>query len=508
MRIFVLQNLFKIDRLDAKRFGRFFALCTQKVADKLFIYGHMIRFYNTLSKQKEEFVPLNPGKVGMYTCGPTVYGPIHIGNIRAYTFSDTIRRVLEDAGYEVRLIKNITDVGHLTADDVAQGDSGEDKIEKKARTERKTSAEIIAFYEDYFRETEKAVGILPAHYFPHATAHVAQMIKLIETLIAKGYAYEKNGNVFFDVTSFPDYGKLSGNTLEHLRVGARLEEHPDKKNPWDFALWLKAPKEHLMRWPSPWSDGYPGWHIECSAMSMEYLGDTLDIHTGGEDNIFPHHEAEIAQSECVTGKTFARYWLHTRHILVDGQKMSKSKGNSYLLEDIIEHGFIPADFRMLLMSAHYRTQMNFTWESLEQAKKNRETIMGVYARLLISDTAIEGFNGSDSLENVREAMRDDLNTPEAVAVVLDLVKKTNTLLDTNEAVDCAALIAVYDKIFFLFGLHAEKETVPAEVEALAKERNAARANQDFAESDRLRDAIAAHGYKIEDIPKGYRLKKS
>jgi cysteinyl-tRNA synthetase len=466
-----------------------------------------MRLYNTLSKQKEEFQPLFPGKVGMYTCGPTVYGPIHIGNIRAYVFSDTIRRVLEDAGYEVRLIKNITDVGHLTADDVAQGDSGEDKIEAKAKAEHKTPEEIIAFYEAYFRTTEGQMDILPAHYFPHATAHVAQMIKLIETLITKGHAYEKNGNVFFDVTSFPDYGKLSGNTLEHLKVGARLEEHPDKKNPWDFALWLKAPKEHLMHWPSPWSEGYPGWHIECSAMSMEYLGDTLDIHTGGEDNIFPHHEAEIAQSEGVTDKPFTRYWLHTRHILVDGQKMSKSKGNFYLLEDIIERGFTPADFRMLLMGAHYRTQMNFTWESLEQAKKNRETIMGAYARLQDASST-DGFDGSEYLTRVREAIQDDLNTPEAVAVVLELAKKTNILLDANEAINRDALVAVYDKIFFLFGLHVEEETVPAEIEALAKERDAARANKDFAASDRLRDAIAAHGYRVEDVPGGYRLKKT
>lgn len=467
-----------------------------------------MRFYNTLTKQKEEFQPLNPGKVGMYTCGPTVYGPIHIGNIRAYAFSDTIRRVLEDAGYEVRLIKNITDVGHLTADDVAQGDSGEDKIEKKAKAEHKTPEEIIAFYEAYFRAAEDKMNILPAHYFPHATAHVVQMIKLIETLIAKGHAYEKNGNVFLDVTSFPDYGKLSGNTLENLKVGARLEEHPDKRNPWDFALWLKAPQGHLMHWPSPWSEGYPGWHIECSAMSMEYLGDTLDIHTGGEDNIFPHHEAEIVQSEGVTGKPFVRYWLHTRHILVDGQKMSKSKGNFYLLEDIIERGFTPADFRMLLMGAHYRTQMNFTWEALEQAKKNRETIMSAYARIKDTAAIATGFDGSEYLARVRDAVQDDLNTPEAVAATLELAKKTNALLDADEAIDRDALLAVYEKIFFLFGLVVTEESIPSEVEALAKERETARAGKDFAASDRLRDAIASHGYRVEDVPGGYRLKKS
>lgn len=245
-----------------------------------------MKFYNTLSKTKEEFKPINPGKIGMYTCGPTVYGYIHIGNIRAYMLSDIIRRYLEYRGYEVRLIKNITDVGHLTEDDVAQGDSGEDKMLKAANKEKKKPEDIAKFYEEYFKQTEKEMNILPAQYFPRATAHVPQMIKIIEGLIQKGFAYEKNGNVFFDVTKFSDYGKLSGNTLENLKIGARLEEHPDKKNPWDFALWLKAPEKHLLKWNSPWSSGYPGWHIECSAMSTEYLGNTIDIHTGGEDNIF------------------------------------------------------------------------------------------------------------------------------------------------------------------------------------------------------------------------------
>ena len=469
-----------------------------------------MKFYNTLTKSKEEFQPLEPGKVGMYVCGPTVYGYIHIGNIRAHIFSDTLRRVLEDAGYEVRMIKNITDVGHLTDDDIAQGDSGEDKIEKKARAEKKTPAEIALFYEEYFHQTENLMNILPAHYFPRATAHVKQMIHLIEELIKKGHAYEKNGNVFLDVTTFPDYGKLSGNTLANLKVGARLEEHPDKKNPWDFALWLKAPEGHLMHWTSPWSEGYPGWHIECSAMSMEYLGDTFDIHTGGEDNIFPHHEAEIVQSEGVTEKPFVHYWLHNRHLLVDGEKMSKSKGNFYTLEDIINKGFSPVDFRMLLLSAHYRSQMNFTWESLEQAKKNKETLFTVVEKLsAISDEQnnATAFDGADFLTRVREAMQDDLNSPEALAGALELSKKINTLLDKNEPMNRVALLVVFEKIFFLFGLRQEKNVIPEEINAFAKAREKARTEKDFAESDRLRDLILTRGYKIEDIPDGYQVKK-
>ncbi len=469
-----------------------------------------MQLYNTLTKQKEEFVPLHTGKVGMYVCGPTVYDYFTIGNLRSYTFADTLRRTLEDSGYEVRMIKNITDVGHLTADDIGQGDSGEDKITKKAAKEHKTPQEIVQFYEEYFMQTEKALNILPAHYFPHATAHVGQMIKLIETLIEKGHAYEKNGNVFLDVTTFPDYGKLSGNSLSNLKVGARLEEHPDKKNPWDFALWLKAPAGHLMHWTSPWSEGYPGWHIECSAMSMEYLGDTFDIHTGGEDNIFPHHEAEIVQSEGVTGKSFVKYWLHARHLLVNGQRMGKSKGNAYTLENIIEKDFSPMDLRMLYVSAHYRSQMNFTWESLEQARKNKEALFAVVDRLASlskEENNPEGFDGAEALHTARTVMQDDLNTPQALAAALELVKKINTLLDSGEKVNATVLGLVFEKIFFFFGLVSENQIIPEEIESLAKARDAARDQRDFAESDRLRDEIASKGYKVEDTARGYRLKK-
>ena len=466
--------------------------------------------YNTLTKQKEEFVPLHTGKVGMYVCGPTVYDYIHVGNIRAYVFADTLRRTLEDIGYEVRMIKNITDVGHLTADDIAQGDSGEDKIAKKALKEDKAPQEIAEFYEDYALATEQAMNIEPAHYYPRATAHIKQMIVLIEDLIQKGHAYEKNGNVFLDVITFPLYGKLSGNTLANLQVGARLEQHPDKKNPWDFALWLKAPENHLMHWSSPWSEGYPGWHIECSAMSMEYLGDTLDIHTGGEDNIFPHHEAEIVQSEGVTGKPFVRYWLHTRHMMIDGAKMSKSKGNFYVLEDLIERGYTPMDFRMLLISAHYRSQMNFTWESLEQAKKNKETLFTLVTRLNIlapEENNSEGFDGAEALHSIRAAMQDDMNTPQALALTLELAKGINARLDKDERINTTVLGLVFEKIFFFLGFILENEVIPVTVKELARARDTAREEKDLATSDRLRDEIKNHGYLVEDTSHGYRLKK-
>lgn len=474
----------------------------------------MLNLYNTLTKKKEEFKSLNPGKVGMYTCGPTVYGYVHIGNIRAYLLSDTIRRYLEYIGYEVRLIKNITDVGHLTDDDIAQGDTGEDKMAKAALKEKKTPEEIAKFYEDYFKEVEKELNILPAQYFPRATAHVPQMIKIVEGLIEKGFAYEKNGNVFFDVTRFPEYGKLSGNTLENLKVGARLEEHPDKKNPWDFALWLKAPQGHVLRWDSPWSVGYPGWHIECSAMSTEYLGSTIDIHTGGEDNIFPHHEAEIAQTECFTGKKYVNYWLHGRHLLMNGEKMSKSKGNLYKLEDITEKGFSPMDLRLLFLSSHYRSQLDFSWEALTQAKKNMQRINDFVLNLeAVSKTntdTTESFNAGFYRDKFEAAMDDDLNTTLALSVLYELITDTNKQIAEEElsGADAKSILSLWNKMNSVFGfILQEKVDIPQDIQDLAKQREEARLAKDFAKSDELRTLIEKHGYAMEDTKDGQKIKK-
>lgn len=478
----------------------------------------MLKIYNTLTKTKEEFKPINAGKVGMYTCGPTVYDYIHIGNIRAYLTADVLRRYLEYLGYEVRHIKNITDVGHLTEDDIGQGDTGEDKMAKKALREKKTPQEIAQFYENYFRGIEQEMNILPAHYFPRATAHVPQMIKIIERLLEKGLAYEKNGNVFFDVTKFPAYGKLSGNTLENLKVGARLEEHPDKINAWDFALWLKAQKDHFMKWESPWSLGYPGWHIECSAMSMEYLGDTMDIHTGAEDNIFPHHEAEIAQSEGATGKRFVNYWVHLRHLLVNGEKMSKSKGNFYILDDIKNKGYNPMVLRLLLLSSNRHHQMNFTWEAMEQAKANYERIAGWVRNLEKiatngSSTPIMGVelpNSSNSPEKIdfthiyekrfEEAMDDDLNTPLALAVIYELITETNKLLTENKlsAETVKGILDFWNKVNKVFGLSINPLLIPNEIIDLAEARAKARAEKKYKEADELRKKIEREGYFIED----------
>ncbi len=481
----------------------------------------MLKLYNTLTKKKEKFQSLYKGKVSMYTCGPTVYDYIHIGNLRSFVTADTLRRYLEYSGYEVRHIKNITDVGHLTADDIAQADTGEDKILKKALIEKKTPQEIAQFYTQAFHRDEEAVNILRAHYFPKATAHIPQMIKIIETLIKKGNAYEKNGNVFFDVTSFRDYGKLSGNTLDNLKVGARLEEHPDKKHPWDFALWLKADPKHLLQWNSPWSRGYPGWHIECSAMSLEYLGNTIDIHTGGEDNIFPHHEAEIAQSECFSGKKFVRFWVHTRHLLVEGEKMSKSKGNFYILQDIREKGFDPMHLRLLYLSSHYRKNLDFSWKAMEQAKANYERIVEWRKNLLslsngllhiaTIDNKYNMRNSSSWIKRFESAMDDDLNTPLALSILYELITEINKkIIDNNlSAKESEQFLAAFEKMNKVFGLKfPEKEIeIPEEVKKLAEERLEARKNKDFQKADELRKEIEEKGYSIEDLVNKYKVKK-
>jgi len=473
----------------------------------------MLQIYNTLAKSKQEFKPLNAGKVGMYTCGPTVYGYVHIGNIRAYMTADVVRRYLEYVGYEVRMIKNITDVGHLTDDDIAQGDSGEDKIEKAALKEKKTPEEIARFYEDYFKQTEKELNILPAHYFPRATAHVPQMIKIIESLVEKGFAYEKNGNVFFDVIKFADYGKLSGNMLESLKVGARIEENPDKINPWDFTLWIKAPKVHTMKWDSPWSVGYPGWHIECSAMSTEYLGNTIDIHTGGEDNIFPHHEAEIAQTECYTGEKFVRYWIHGRHLLMGGEKMSKSKGNLFTLEDIKEKGFSAMDLRLLFLSSHYSSQMDFSWDALAQAHGNVQKINdfilnleAIVSRDVHSDMKLDITSYQEKFE---AAMDDDLNTPLALSSLYELITKTNSRIDENilSSEDASRILALWKKMNSVFGLVLSGQAeIPEEIKQLIKQREDARLGKDFKKSDDLRALIEKKGYLVEDTKDGQKIK--
>lgn len=475
----------------------------------------MFLLYNTFTRKKQEFAPLHRGKVNMYTCGPTVYDYAHIGNFRSYLTADILRRWLIYLGYEVKQIKNITDVGHLTSD----ADTGEDKIEMAAKKKKVDPYAISLFYTQKFLEDEAKLNILPASKFPQATKHISQMIKAIQTLLKKGYAYEKSGNVFYNVTRFPDYGKLSGNTLEKLKEGVRIEPHPDKKNLFDFALWKKAEAGHIMRWQSPWSEGYPGWHIECSVMSMEYLGDTLDLHTGGEDNIFPHHENEIAQSEGLTGKEFCRFWVHTSWLLVEGEKMSKSKGNFYTLRDLIKLGFDPMAFRLLVLQSHYKKHLNFTRGAIDAAQEGLQKIDDFVETLLLPGEYEKGGAPPRTIEKMikdhsgkfEAAMNDDLNTPEALASLFEFIRKINSLapLRKKEAKPIYDFLMKADTVLGLNldEVGKQKPVIPDHIKTLVQKREKARQEKKFALADKLRKEIEKLGYEIQDSPKGPRMKK-
>ena len=446
--------------------------------------------HNTYTKKLEEFKPIEKKKIRMYSCGPTVYDSVHIGNFRTFLMADFLRRAFEYSGYEVRHIKNITDVGHLTQDDI---EAGEDKMIKAAKREKKTPYDIARFYEKEFYKDERELNILPAHKFPRATEYIKEMIAMIEKLIANGYAYEINGSVFYDVTKFKNYGKLSGNTLENLKAGARLEKHPDKKNPHDFALWLKASPEYLMQWNSPWGKGYPGWHIECSAMSAANLGNTMDIHTGGEDNIFPHHEDEIAQSEGATGEKFVNYWVHGRHLLVDGEKMSKSKGNFYVLADIEKRGFSPLSFRYLCLTAHYQSQLNFTWKSLEASQNALNKLYD----FIITSPPDKGGLGGGYEKKFQKALENNLDTPKALAIVWEMIKSKEL-----SYADKKASLLKFDQVLGL-GLDKVKKKeikMPEKIKDLIKQREEARKNKDWQKADELREEIKKEGYAVKDTP--------
>lgn len=457
-----------------------------------------IKLYNTLSKKIEEFRPIENNKIRMYNCGPTVYDYVHIGNLKTFMMADFLRRMFEYSGYEVKQVKNITDVGHLTQDDI---EAGEDKMLKAAKREKKSPYDIARFYEQAFHEDESALNILPASVFPKATEYIPQMIEMTKKLIEKGYAYEVKGSVYYDVDRFTEYGKLSGNTMENLKIGARLEAHPDKRHPYDFALWLKAEPNHIMQWDSPWSRGYPGWHIECSAMSSSNLGETIDIHTGGEDNIFPHHEDEIAQSEGASGKKFVNYWIHGRHLLIDGEKMSKSKGSFYRPKDIASKGFVPLAFRYLCLTSHFQSQLNFTWRSLEASQKALDKMIE-FAKSS-ADGQDEGFVINEFDDKFKEAIQNNLDTPKALAIAWEMIKSKNYSLE-----DRKETLLEFDK-FFGLGLGSEKkeEQIPKNIFELAKERLEARKNKDWKKSDEIRDEIEKNGFSIKDTKDGQEIKK-
>ncbi len=475
----------------------------------------MITLHNSLTRKTEPLQPLREGFLTMYNCGPTVYDFVHIGNLRYFVFTDLLRRLFERRGLQVTQVMNLTDVGHMLAD----ADVGEDKMEVAAQKQGRTPQEVAEFYAEAFFKDIRRLDILPATKYPKASEHVPEMIDMIGKLLENGHAYKvaENGgvSVYFDVSTFPAYGRLSGNTIEGLSPGARVEVRQDKKHPADFALWIHNPK-HLMQWEAPWGKGYPGWHIECSAMAGKYLGETIDVHTGGEDNKFPHHECEIAQSEGASGKPYVRLWLHVTHLMVDGEKMSKSKGNFYTLDDLVKKGYSPRQVRYLLLSTHYRQTLNFTMHGLEAAG-------GALDRLDAFADAVEAARPADpgDLENTSEhvlaafdaALDDDLNTAEALAALFEYVRHLNEKLaaGTLTSRDRENALELLDQagraLGFKFGRAAAEDDVPAEVRELIAQRDAARQRRDFVESDRLRDAIRGRGYVVEDTPAGRRIKR-
>jgi cysteinyl-tRNA synthetase len=460
-----------------------------------------VRLYNTLSREVEEVVPVDGRQVRIYSCGPTVYRYIHIGNMRSFMLGDLIRRALRFEGYDVRWIMNITDVGHMT-DEVT--DSGRDKMELAEADEGLSAAEIAEKYTDAFLEDADLVGIERADLYPRATDHIPEMIATIETLIDKDHAYEVDGTVYYDVTTFPGYGRLSGNTLNQLRAGHRQEltVDPSKRHPEDFALWKKAGATRLLKWPSPWGEGYPGWHIECSAMSMKHLGDRFDVHTGGNDNKFPHHEDEIAQSEGAVGHPVVSIWVHGGFLQMAGQKMAKSAKNIKRVTDLADEGIDPLAFRWFTFQTRYRSEMDFTWDELVTADQRVKQLRRHVAEW--GPPSVElGPTAKELDSRFREAVASDLDMPAAIRAVNDLDRSPDVPPGEKRA-----LLASWDQVL---GLDVEREAEagwePAEeVSRLVAERDAAREARDYARSDELREELQAMGLEVMDTAEGTRVR--
>lgn len=458
-----------------------------------------IKVYNTLTRKKEVFVPVRAGQMGMYSCGPTVYKPAHIGNLRAYVFMDELRRIFEYCGYKVKSVMNITDVGHLVSD----GDDGDDKMSKSARETGKDPLEIAAEITDRFMADIDSLNIKRPTICPKATDNIPEMIAVVQALLDKGYAYETADGIYFSVEKFPGYGKLSGVKLEDQRHGARVEVNSFKRHPIDFALWKKAAPNHLQQWDSPWGRGFPGWHIECTAMSRKYLGETFDIHTGGVDHIPIHHENEIAQAECWLGHKAVNYWMHNEFMLIDGGKMSKSLNNVYTVADVVAKGYTPMELRYLYLNVQYRQKLNFTWAAMDSAKSAYNNLCAQLLAHKNSDAATDKAVLAEYQQKFEDAITDDLNVPLALGVLW-------TMLKLPKSKDVYNLALTFDKIFALdFDKIKEEQKpeleIPDDVIAMAELRLAARREKNWAESDRLRDVIAYMGYAVKDTKDGYEL---
>ncbi len=459
----------------------------------------MLRIYNTLTKRVEEVQPLEPNRVRMYTCGPTVYRDAHIGNLRTYMMADWIRRVIEARGIEVYQVKNITDVGHMRQELV---EAGGDKMILAALAEGKTVQDIANYYAEAFHRDEARVNIQPAQVFPEATRHIPEMLEIVSRLMDKEYAYEQGGNIYFDVARFGDYGKLSRNTGADLLEGVRAEADPLKRDPRDFTLWKAAEPGRDLKWSSPWGDGFPGWHIECSAMAAKYLGQHFDIHTGGVDNIFPHHEDEIAQSEAAFGECHVNYWVHAQHLLADGAKMAKSSGNVFLIEELVSRGFDPLSFRYLCMTIRYRHRMNFTFTSLRAAEKALTNLRNrVWAWSGAESPSPEPAEAGEWRQRVWEAFENDLDLPAALALTWDMVRSELPGGAKRQ------LLLEFDQIF---GLDLDRVPssyeVPVGITSTVSERDSLRRRADFEGADALREQVSSMGYMVEDLAQAARIR--
>ncbi len=459
-----------------------------------------MKIYNTQTRKLEEFKPLNKNKANIYVCGPTVYDYIHVGNSRPLVVFDVLRRYLKYSGYDVKFVQNFTDI--------------DDKMISRANNEGKTVKELSEIFIKAYEEDAENLNVMPADIKPKATEHIGEIIKIIKALELKGYAYKSDDGVYFNTQAYADYGRLSGRNLEDMQAGARIKVNDSKKHPMDFALW-KFEKPDEPSWGSPWGKGRPGWHIECSAMSMKYLGDTVDIHGGGEDLVFPHHENEVAQSEAATGKEFVKYWMHNGYININNQKMSKSLGNFFTVKDIGEK-FNLEVLRFFMLSVHYRSPVNFSFELMQQAEAGLQRLYN--ARDTWSDMVAEGSSDSETKEAIEDmkngfksAMDSDLNTAEAIGFIFEFVKKMNISLNENPNPQNAnsAYAALMELSDVLGILYRETEiTVTESVKKLLDERAAARKNKEWVKSDEIRDKILALGYTVEDTRDGQKVKKA
>ncbi len=489
-----------------------------------------LTIYNSLSRQKEIFRPLHPERVGMYVCGPTVYGDGHLGHARPAITFDILFRYLKHLGYKVRYVRNITDVGHLEHD----ADDGEDKVAKKARLEQLEPMEVVQFYLNRYHQAMDALNVLPPSIEPHASGHIIEQIEYIKKILDSGYAYESEGSVYFDVPRFNrehGYGRLSGRNIDELLSTTReLDGQSEKRNPADFALWKKAAPEHIMHWPSPWSEGFPGWHLECSTMGEKYLGEQFDIHGGGMDLKFPHHECEIAQSVAHNGRDAVRYWMHNNMITINGKKMGKSLGNFITLEEfftgshpLLAQAYSPMTIRFFILQAHYRGTVDFSNEALQAAEKALGRMLDGYRRLAELKPSQEStVDVSDLERRCYEALDDDLNTPVLIGVLFDAVRIINMVKDgkaTATADDIAVLRAVMDTFLVgILGIRTETASAQADgsgseakpfadaVDLLLEIRSQAKKNKDWATSDLIRDRMAAIGFDVKDTKDGVEWK--